>query len=116
MEWIPIKTRPITEAEKKHYKDIGWDDVGFMYDCPLPEDGQEVLVTDRCGHVEVDTFVNDDGCYFECNCSEGDVTAWMPLPDAYSPEKRCAVCVETGTKWCSDCTENGGRYNYFKVR
>ena len=41
-------------------------------------------------------------------------TAWMPLPDG--PEKRCAVCVETGTKWCSDCTENGGRYNYFKVR
>ena len=31
-------------------------------------------------------------------------------------DKRCAVCVETGTKWCSDCTENGGRYNYFKVR
>ena len=31
-------------------------------------------------------------------------------------KEKCAICVESGTKWCGDCTENGGHYNYFNVR
>ena len=77
-EWIPVKTRPLTEEEKEEYPDYS-----FMYDCKLPDDGEEVLLTTSCGYVVLDTFYCDDGCYFECYCDEGDVLAWMPLPEPY---------------------------------
>ena len=87
-KWIPIKTRPLTAEEKEHYADLGYseDSIEFMYDCDLPEDGQVVLITDRLGNVEVDTFCRDDGCYFEENCGEDDIVAWMLLPEPYKAE------------------------------
>ena len=83
--WIPIKTRPLTDKEKEEYADLGYseDSISFMYDCPLPDDGQEVLVTTRYDEVRTDTFYRDDGCYFETYCDEDDVKAWMPLPEPY---------------------------------
>ena len=87
VEWIPVTYRPMTEKEKKDYAEYtGYDikDLDFMLDCPLPDDGETVLITDRLGNVEVDTFINDsDGCYFECNCDMNDIKAWMPLPKPY---------------------------------
>jgi hypothetical protein len=44
------------------------------------------LITDKWGNVETDTFYRDDGCYFEDNCGEDDVVAWMPLPEPYKAE------------------------------
>lgn len=86
--WIPIKTRPLTEEEKEEYADLGYseDSINFMYDCPLPEDGEEVLITTRYGKVTTDTFYRDDGCYFETYCDDDDVKAWMPLPEPYKAE------------------------------
>lgn len=81
-EWIPIKTRKLTEEEKEEYPDYS-----FMYDCKLPDDGEEVLVTSSCGYVRLDTFYRDDGCYFEYYCDEGDVVAWQPLPEPYKGVK-----------------------------
>lgn len=79
-QWIPIKTRPMTEEEKE---EIGHE-YAYMYDCPLPNDGQDVLITDCYGNVEVDTFCRDyEGVYFETNCDDGEVIAWMPLPEPY---------------------------------
>jgi len=81
--WIPMKTREMTKEEKE---EIGFD-FGYMYDCPLPDDGQEVLITDCYGNVEIDTFCRDyDGVYFEENCDDGEVVAWMPLPQPYKTE------------------------------
>lgn len=87
-KWIPIKTRPLTDKEKEEYADLGYgeDSINFMYDCPLPDDGQEVLVTTRYDEVNTDTFYRDDGCYFETYCDEDDVKAWMPLPEPYKAE------------------------------
>lgn len=84
-EWIPIKTRPLTEEEKSEHPE--WQDA---FDCPLPEDSQEVLITDIYGNVELDTFYNEgsEGCYFENNCDDGEVVAWMPLPEPYKKEKK----------------------------
>lgn len=83
-EWIPIKTRPMTEEEKE---EIGHE-YAFMYDCPLPDDGQEVLITDCYGNVEIDTFCRDhEGFYFEDNCDDGEVIAWIPLPQPYKAER-----------------------------
>jgi hypothetical protein len=42
----------MTEEEKE---EIGHE-YAFMYDCSLPDDGQDVLITDCYGNVEVDTF------------------------------------------------------------
>ena len=82
-DWIPIKTRPMTEEEKE---EIGHE-YAFMYDCPLPDDGQDVLITDCFGNIEVDTFCRDiEGVYFENNCDAGNVIAWMPLPEPYKTE------------------------------
>lgn len=93
--WIPIKYRPMTDEEKKDYSErTGYaiEDLDFMFDCFLPEDGEVVLVTDRLGNVEVDTFINDcDGCYFECNCDMDDVTAWMSIPEPYKKVSQAIV-------------------------
>lgn len=77
-EWIPIKTRKLTDEEKEEYPDSE-----FMYDCKLPDDGEEVLITTSGGHITLDTFCRDEGCYFETYCDEDDVLAWMPLPKPY---------------------------------
>jgi hypothetical protein len=81
-EWIPLKTRPMTEEERTYYRD--WTEYGAeMFDCPLPDDGQEVLIS-CSGYVCTDIFVRDDndGCYFE-GVDIDDVDAWMPLPKSY---------------------------------
>ena len=84
-KWIPLKTRPMTDEESTFYRD--WAEYGAeLFDCPLPDDGQEVLIS-VYGGVEVDTFVQDanDGCYFEGRDID-DVDAWMPLPLPYKQE------------------------------
>lgn len=87
-KWNPIKTRPLTDKEKEEYADLGYseDSISFMYDCHLPEDGEEVLITTQYNGVRTDTFYRDDGCYFETYCDEDDVKAWMPLPEPYKAE------------------------------
>lgn len=84
--WIPMTTRQMTEEEREHYRE--WFDVdeGMIFDCELPEDGQEVLVS-YGGYVCVDTFCIDDGCYFEGVDIDG-VEAWMPLPSPFEPQER----------------------------
>ncbi len=81
--WIPVKTRPLTEEEKREYADEGFD---FMYDCLLPDDRQEVLITTKYGYVEKTTFFKDCGDYFEYWQEEEDVLAWMPKPVPYKEE------------------------------
>ena len=67
--WIPIKYKYNENGE-------------YEFNCPLPEDGQEVLVTTGFKNVGVDTFINDgDNCCFEYYCDIGDIIAWMPLPN-----------------------------------
>jgi hypothetical protein len=121
MEWIKVT---IDECDR----DTWGVPIKGSYDritCKLPEDGQEILITVGHGEgkaptVELDIYHEDE---VEGNWTENghifgsDIIAWMPAPSPYRLSKEnCAVCVETGTKWCADCTENGGRYNYFKAR
>lgn len=86
-KWIPITSRPMTEEEKEHYKTHPeYQDDYRIFNCKLPDDGQEVLIS-VCGGVEVDTFVQDanDGCYFEGRDID-DVDAWMTLPSPYKED------------------------------
>lgn len=106
-EWIPIKKRPLTELEKDIYPE-GTD---FIYDCDLPGDGQDVLITNQFHFICVDTFCRDEnGCYFETWCDDDDVLAWMPLPEPYKDPLdhhdepiRCKAenCSPEGCKHCA---------------
>ena len=88
-EWIPIKMRPGTDEEYEDfckYGDCPREDFR-VFESPMPDNEQEVLVTTRWGNVCVDTWYSDvDGCYFEYNSDDDDVIAWMPIPAAYKPE------------------------------
>lgn len=77
-QWIPVKTRPLTEEEKEIYPDYT-----FIYDCRMPEDGEEVLITTKYG-VYADRYYWDDcGCYFEDHYDDGEVLAWKRFPEPY---------------------------------
>ena len=89
-EWIPIKTRPLDEEEKEYYRERGACYFDSIFDCPLPEDGQEVLITTKYGLIDMVTFYNegDDGSYFENFEDDGEVLAWQALPKPYvGPQK-----------------------------
>lgn len=105
--WIPITSRHMTEEEKKDFAErTGYDEKDFddILSCPLPEDGETVLITDRLGNVEIDTFINDcDGCYFECNCDMEDVKAWMPLPEPYKAKGEELKPKRRMYKGCENC-------------
>ena len=76
--WIPFTRRPMTEEEQKDYPDCT-----FMFDCVLPDDGDEILVSNR-RFVWMDTFCSDiDGCYLDGGDDIDEDMAWMPLPTPY---------------------------------
>lgn len=83
--WIPLTKRPMTDEEIEHYfeyTDMRIDDTYTILDCPLPDDGQEVLIS-WGGNVGNDVFIQDnEGCYFE-GVDIDEVDAWMPLPEPY---------------------------------
>ena len=101
--WIPIKSRPLTDEEKQKYLncELGYTDGLIMdindgldefsiFECELPDlDEENVLVTTKFGYVCSTTFYRDIdyGCYFEGFEDEGDITAWMPLPEPYEPQE-----------------------------
>ena len=81
--WIPIKTRSMTEEEKEYYSEYLFEGNGLIYECPLPDDGQEVLITSKYGSVDKTTFYTDCGNYFENYEDYDEVIAWQPLPQPY---------------------------------
>ena len=74
-KWIKFTKRPLDEEEQAEHPE--WC---YILDCPLPDDGDEVLVSDGV-RVWTDIFNNegDDGCYFD---GGGDLEYlwWMPTP------------------------------------
>ena len=88
LEQIEKKYAEPREKEKKWIPLIKkWSDNegAMIFNCPLPEDGQEVLVS-HGGYVYIDTFCEDDGwCDFE-GVNIDNVEAWMPLTEPYRAE------------------------------
>lgn len=94
MRWIPITYRPMNEEEKKYWEehydyDFGEDYDGTMFDCPMPDDGDEVWVCSKCGNVWQDTCEIDEGIGLEGNGDWEDIVAWMPFnrPKPYKGEE-----------------------------
>lgn len=93
-QWIPVKSRPMNEEEKQyweeHYGYTFYEDFdGIMFDCPMPEDGQEVWVCSKCGNVWQDVCERDEGIGLEGNGDWDDIVAWMPFnrPEPYKGEE-----------------------------
>lgn len=74
--WHEVKTRPLTDKEKEEYAEV---EPEYMLDCPLPDDGEEILVATKHG-VEVDVCGIDEGYYLENRGDWEDVLAWAPMP------------------------------------
>lgn len=92
--WIPIKTKKLSPEEIREFCEETHEfspeemDGAWRYDCKLPEKTQDVLITTRFEDVVITKFVCD-GCegYFEDFEDEGDLLAWMPLPEPYKKEE-----------------------------
>ncbi len=80
--WIPFEQRRTDALERM---ETGSD---YILTGRLPDDGQEILVSDGDG-VWSDIFL-DDGCevYLDSGIDIiGDSLAWMPLPEPYRPAR-----------------------------
>lgn len=81
--WIPVKTRPMDKEEREYWSDHYGYDVEYedavLFDCKMPDDGQEVWVCSKCGNVWQDTCQSDEGIYLEENGDWLDIVAWMPF-------------------------------------
>ena len=94
-KWTPVKFRPMDEEEKQYWEEhygykFGEDFDCKIFDCPMPDDGDEVWVCSKCGNVWQDTCQWDDGgLYLESNGDWEDIVAWMPFikPSPYKGEK-----------------------------
>ena len=92
-EWIPLKTRPMDEDERKELADkLGYEPKDYeavIYTSPFPDVGQEVLICLKSGDIRIDSFEDDaDGCYHYWFAGMENVAAWMPLPEPWKGEKK----------------------------
>lgn len=150
-EWIPIKTRPMTEEEKAYRKEFyewptDWEanESPVIFDCQMPEDGQEVWVCSKHGNVWQDTCEIDDGIWFslEENGDWDDIVAWMPFkrPDPWKGKQMtykeildkfeasfpsakiddyrpvCHEIYEDGKVGCTIWLENGDMFVYYPAQ
>jgi len=92
-EWIPVKYRPLTTEERiafaKHYG-VEYCDTEDekAFDCLMPEDGQEILVSRSWGVTEdfADNDIDGEGFIVYGLYTNGDwegIDAWMPKPEQY---------------------------------
>lgn len=84
-KWVPIKYRLMDDEEKQYWSEyMDADDEMEAFDCPMPEDGQGILVTSKSGYVNMDICEIDGGLYgLEENGDWDGIIAWMPLPEPY---------------------------------
>lgn len=90
-KWIPVKFRSMDSEEREYWEGQFGEEIAdedaIMFDCPMPEDGQEILVSYR-KLISMDRCEIDDGCYgLEENGDWEGVLAWMPMPEPYKEEK-----------------------------
>ena len=82
--WIPVKYHQISEKESAE-ESISRD-IHYMLDCKMPDDGQEILVTNGETTWQDTCFIDCDGYYLDSNYDWIDITAWRPLPEPYKED------------------------------
>jgi len=88
IKWIKVKFREPTEEEKEYYEDTYGTDLCYMFDCQMPEGGEEILIHGKYG-VDNDVAMYDDGWSLESDRDWADVIAWAEMPKGidWSEEK-----------------------------
>ncbi len=88
-QWIPVTYRQMDNDEyckfREEYGEIPVEE-RKVFDCQMPEDGQEILISTKYEHIFLDTCVYDYGYGLEEYGDWEDVIAWMPLPAPYIKE------------------------------
>lgn len=82
--WIPVKYHQISEKERAE-ESIS-NDIQYMLDCEMPDDGQEILATNGETTWQDTSFIDCDGYYLDSNYDWIEITAWRPLPDPYKED------------------------------
>ena len=82
--WIPVKYHQISEKERAE-ESIS-NDIQYMLDCKMPDDGQEILATNGETTWQVTSFIDCDGYYLDSGYDWIDITAWQPLPEPYKED------------------------------
>lgn len=82
--WIPVKYHQISEKERAE-ESIS-KNIQYMLDCKMPDDGQEIFVTNGETAWQDTSFIDCDGYYLDSNYDWIDVTAWRPLPEPYKED------------------------------
>ena len=82
--WIPIKYHQISEKERAE-ESIS-NDIRYMLVCKMPDDEQEILVTDGETTWQDTCFIDCDGYYLDSNYDWIEITAWQPLPKPYKED------------------------------
>lgn len=108
--WIPVKYHELTEEERKEL--LFSADIKYMLDCELPDDEQEIIVTDG-RHVWVDTCIVNDGYALDSGHDWiEDVIAWMPLPEPFRESEdsmeRLTEKNDVGSHYFPKCFEKCG--------
>lgn len=84
IDWIPFRSREMTEEERKEYP----ANIAAMWDEPTPDDEQIILITD--GTIAwTDKFLidpDDGGCYLGSGVDIEEGMAWAPCPKLYKKE------------------------------
>lgn len=88
--WIPVTYRPTTEEEEKELcEKLGVKEGSLedwekrVFTCPLPDDGQEILVSHGKYVCEDICSWDEYGCGLENNGDWDGIDAWMPKPEPY---------------------------------
>ena len=79
--WIPVKYHQISEKERAE-ESIS-KNIQYMLDCKMPDDGQEIFVTNGETTWQDTSFIDCDGYYLDSNYDWIEITAWRPLPEPY---------------------------------
>ena len=83
--WIPVKYHQISEKERA--EECISKDIQYTIDCKMPDDGQEILITNGETTWQDTSFIDCDGYYYlDGNYDWIDITAWQPLPDPYKED------------------------------
>lgn len=85
--WHEVTTRPPTEEEIALCERWTGNILDTVYDCPMPEYYDEILICYGEGRVYVDTCIkNEYGMGLEIHRNWGDVLAWAEMPTGKGDE------------------------------
>ena len=81
IKWHEVTTRPLNDEEKEYYADMEMEGIEYIFDCEMPEDGQEILVATKWG-TDKDVCCNDCdyGIGLEGRGDWDGVIAWAEMP------------------------------------